>query len=180
MLKLLQKIYNSSGASWEYMERESAFIFLHLENQEPCQENIKKTGLYLEWHSFKMSSVSPSCSDFWLLYGMMIMLCCWDLSTNINIILLPFVKSQSGIHQYFFLYQQQIWIPQLGPLFASFRICTTLCRAHLIDFNLKYTNMKLLITVATHDSINLTELYNMGNEAVINVVGHIMAHFQST
>lgn len=40
--------------------------------------------------------------------------------------------------------------------------------------------MKLLITVATHDSINLTELYNMGNEAVINVVGHIMAHFQST
>lgn len=102
MLKLLQKIYNSSGASWEYMERESAFIFLHLENQEPCQENIKKTGLYLEWHSFKMSSVSPSCSDFWLLCGMMIMLCRWDLSTNINIILLPFVKSQSGIHQYFF------------------------------------------------------------------------------
>lgn len=118
MLKLLQKIYNcSSGSSWEYMERESAFIFLHLENQEPCQENIKKTGLYLEWHSFKMSSVSPSCSDFWLLYGMMIMLCCWDLSTNINIILLPFVESQSGIHQYFFLYQQQIWIPQLGALF---------------------------------------------------------------
>lgn len=103
MLKLLQKIYNcSSGSSWEYMERESAFIFLHLENQEPCQENIKKTGLYLEWHSFKMSSVSPSCSDFWLLCGMMIMLCRWDLSTNINIILLPFVKSQSGIHQYFF------------------------------------------------------------------------------
>lgn len=102
MLKLLQKIYNSSGASWEYMERESAFIFLHLENQEPCQENIKKTGLYLEWHSFKMSSVSPSCSDFWLLCGMMIMLCRWDLSTNINIILLPFVESQSGIHQYFF------------------------------------------------------------------------------
>lgn len=117
MLKLLQKIYNSSGASWEYMERESAFIFLHLENQEPCQENIKKTGLYLEWHSFKMSSVSPSCSDFWLLCGMMIMLCRWDLSTNINIILLPFVESQSGIHQYFFLYQQQIWIPQLGALF---------------------------------------------------------------
>lgn len=103
MLKLLQKIYNcSSGSSWEYMERESAFIFLHLENQEPCQENIKKTGLYLEWHSFKMSSVSPSCSDFWLLCGMMIMLCRWDLSTNINIILLPFVESQSGIHQYFF------------------------------------------------------------------------------
>lgn len=101
MLKLL-RIYNSSGASWEYMERESAFIFLHLENQEPCQENIKKTGLYLEWHSFKMSSVSPSCSDFWLLCGMMIMLCRWDLSTNINIILLPFVESQSGIHQYFF------------------------------------------------------------------------------
>lgn len=103
MLKLLQKIYNcSSGASWEYMERESAFIFLHLENQEPCQENIKKTGLYLEWHSFKISSVSLSCSDFWLLCGMMIMLCRWDLSTNINIILLPFVESQSGIHQYFF------------------------------------------------------------------------------
>lgn len=103
MLKLLQKIYNcSSGSSWEYMERESAFIFLHLENQEPCQENIKKTGLYLEWHSFKISSVSLSCSDFWLLCGMMIMLCRWDLSTNINIILLPFVKSQSGIHQYFF------------------------------------------------------------------------------
>lgn len=103
MLKLLQKIYNcSSGSSWEYMERESAFIFLHLENQEPCQENIKKTGLYLEWHSFKISSVSLSCSDFWLLCGMMIMLCRWDLSTNINIILLPFVESQSGIHQYFF------------------------------------------------------------------------------
>ena len=29
--------------------------------------------------------------------------------------------------------------------------------------------MKLLITVATHDSINLTELNNMDNEAVINV-----------
>lgn len=78
---------------------------------------LKKQDYILSGTVFKISSVSPSCSDFWLLYGMMIMLCCWDLSTNINIILLPFVESQSGIHQYFFLYQQQIWIPQLGALF---------------------------------------------------------------